>query len=286
MATAVQVQYRRGTSSQVASFTGAQGEMVIDTTNSRVVVQDGSTAGGWPAAKLSETQTIGRTIVSDANYAAQATDRHIAYTALTAARTVTLPAASSLGAGCHLTIVDETGNCSATKSITASRAGSDTIDGATSAVLAAAYSGLVLVSNGSNAWTILAQTTAPQLNTAAQGPNGSQIEIGVLEQLMTLSGSSTTSTIQIPNRAIVLAVSTLTVTAVTGAPSYNCGVSGNTSQFGGSLGAAAGSSNSGVIGPTAFYSATNILISASSGSFTGGAVRISIQYLLCPVPTS
>jgi len=54
MTTAVQVQYRRGTSSQVAFFTGAAGEMVVDTTNNRVVVQDGSTAGGWPAAKLSE----------------------------------------------------------------------------------------------------------------------------------------------------------------------------------------------------------------------------------------
>jgi hypothetical protein len=54
MTTAVQVQYRRGTASQVASFAGAQGEMVIDTTNNRVVVQDGATSGGWPAAKLSE----------------------------------------------------------------------------------------------------------------------------------------------------------------------------------------------------------------------------------------
>lgn len=54
MATAVQVQYRRGSATQVASFTGAQGEMVIDTTNNRVVVQDGATAGGFPAAKLSD----------------------------------------------------------------------------------------------------------------------------------------------------------------------------------------------------------------------------------------
>lgn len=54
MTTAVQVQYRRGTASQVASFTGAAGEMVIDTTNNRVVVQDGSTAGGWSAGKIAE----------------------------------------------------------------------------------------------------------------------------------------------------------------------------------------------------------------------------------------
>ncbi len=58
MTTAVQVQYRRGSSAQVAAFTGAQGELVIDTTNNRVVVQDGSTAGGFPAAKLSETLTV------------------------------------------------------------------------------------------------------------------------------------------------------------------------------------------------------------------------------------
>lgn len=50
----VQVQWRRGTSSQVAAFTGAAGEIAIDTTNNRVVVQDGSTTGGVPAAKLSE----------------------------------------------------------------------------------------------------------------------------------------------------------------------------------------------------------------------------------------
>jgi hypothetical protein len=52
MTTAVQVQYRRGTSSQVATFTGAQGEMVADTTSNRLVLQDGATAGGWPVAKL------------------------------------------------------------------------------------------------------------------------------------------------------------------------------------------------------------------------------------------
>jgi hypothetical protein len=57
MTTAVQVQYRRGTASQVAAFTGAQGEMAVDTTNNRVVVQDGATAGGFAAAKLSEVVT-------------------------------------------------------------------------------------------------------------------------------------------------------------------------------------------------------------------------------------
>src|SRR5579885_2334118 len=59
MTSATQVQRRRGTAAQVAAFTGAQGEIVIDTTNNRVVVQDGVTPGGWPAAKLSEVVLVG-----------------------------------------------------------------------------------------------------------------------------------------------------------------------------------------------------------------------------------
>jgi Major tropism determinant N-terminal domain len=49
-----QLQLRRGTAAQVAAFTGVQGEVVVDTTNNRLVLQDGATAGGIPIAKLSE----------------------------------------------------------------------------------------------------------------------------------------------------------------------------------------------------------------------------------------
>lgn len=53
-----QLQLRRGSAAQVLAFTGAQGELVIDTTNKRAVVQDGATLGGIPAAKLAEVATI------------------------------------------------------------------------------------------------------------------------------------------------------------------------------------------------------------------------------------
>lgn len=43
-----QVQYRRGTTAQHASFTGAAGEITIDTNKNILVVHDGVTAGGWP----------------------------------------------------------------------------------------------------------------------------------------------------------------------------------------------------------------------------------------------
>lgn len=53
-----QVQYRRGSNVQVAAFTGALGELVIDTTNKVVVVNDGATVGGFPQVGLTASQTI------------------------------------------------------------------------------------------------------------------------------------------------------------------------------------------------------------------------------------
>jgi hypothetical protein len=43
-----QVQIRRGTTTQTNSFTGAVGEITVDTDKDTVVVHDGSTAGGHP----------------------------------------------------------------------------------------------------------------------------------------------------------------------------------------------------------------------------------------------
>lgn len=99
--------------------------------------------------------TGGRTTVNDAAYSATALDRNIAYTALTAARIVSLPSAASYPTGVILWTFDETGNASASKSITLNRNGSDTIDGGTSAAITGPYGVLALESNGSNAWTIL-----------------------------------------------------------------------------------------------------------------------------------
>jgi hypothetical protein len=107
------------------------------------------------------------------------TDRIIAYTAITAARTVTLPAASAYPTGSRLVVVDESGNCSSTKTVTLNRAGSDTINGATSTAISSAYGYLAIESNGSNAWTVLDQPSSgssggtQSANTVYAAPNGS-----------------------------------------------------------------------------------------------------------------
>jgi hypothetical protein len=261
-----QLQLRRGTAAQIAAFTGAQGEVVVDTTNDRIVVEDGSTAGGWPAAKLNDaaiaftggtingvtigattpaagaftalgvnapppgagivnvsgsyqvggaqistlnlangqtgtgkvalqgsptfagtisgpdggswgsggingsiiggttpaaasftTLALARHAVSDANYTVAAGISTVAYTSITAARTLTLPASSSFNTGQQLLVVDESGSCSPTKTITLGAAGSDTIDGATSAVIGAAYGYVAIESNAGGKWTIVDQ---------------------------------------------------------------------------------------------------------------------------------
>ena len=184
-----QLQLRRGTAAQVAAFTGAIGEIVVDTTNNRLVVQDGATAGGFPAAKLSEIAANTRTAVSDAVYTALATDRNIAFTAITAPRIVTLPAASVFPTGASLTVFDESGSCSAANSITLTPTGSDKIDGASSAVISSAYGYIALQSNGAGKWTIV---DAP--GAGGGGGSGGVTSVGLsLPPIFNVSGSPVTS---------------------------------------------------------------------------------------------
>ena len=53
-----QIQIRRGTATEHENFTGAMGEVTMDTTNKTLRVHDGETAGGTPLAKQSEIPTI------------------------------------------------------------------------------------------------------------------------------------------------------------------------------------------------------------------------------------
>lgn len=108
--------------------------------------------------------------------------------------------------------------------------------------------------------------------------------IVLTEEVGPLSGASVDSAIAIPDRAVVLAVSTRTVVAVTGASSYDCGIASDPDKFGGSLGAAAGSANVGVIGPQAFYADTPVRLTAVGGAFTGGTVRVAIHILTFTEP--
>jgi hypothetical protein len=71
----------------------------------------------------------------------------------TAARTITLAAASAYPAGTIIWFKDEAGTAG-TGNITINRAGADTIDGATSAVISTNYGLIGIYTNGSNAWFV------------------------------------------------------------------------------------------------------------------------------------
>lgn len=126
-----------------------------------------------------------RRVVNDTDVAIAAADRYVALTAITAARIFTLPKASDVEAGLSVFIVDESGQLSATKTVSVVKTGSDTIDGNPALLLAAPYAAIRVTSNGANAWkletaydTAIAKTNVAQIFTKPQKAATSPISSG------------------------------------------------------------------------------------------------------------
>lgn len=136
-----------------ASFSGSGSNAVTYTITSSGGGNGGSGSSGTNANAVPYMAfSFGRPVsavrrgVNDANYTVQATDSIVAYTALTAARTVTLPSPNVTGQ--IVVIKDESGACSSSNSITITGA---SIDGAASLVLTTAYASVRMYANGT-AW--------------------------------------------------------------------------------------------------------------------------------------
>ncbi|MBS7698469.1 MULTISPECIES: DUF2793 domain-containing protein [unclassified Chelatococcus] len=112
----------------------------------------------------------------------------------------------------------------------------------------------------------------------ASSIHGATTEFAIAEEERTLAGASVTLGIAIPDRAIVLAVTERVTEAVTGATSFSIGIAGEPTKFGNLLSVSLGSHNIGVVGPTAFYAETPLLITANGGAFTGGKLRVALHY--------
>jgi hypothetical protein len=119
-------------------------------------------------------------------------------------------------------------------------------------------------------------------------PHGGNIQFACQEQLLAgLSGASVASTITFPNPCLVLGVSCRVISAVTGATSFNVGRTGGTANEFGNVAVAAGTTNSGILGtPNGQYSSVTVTLIAVGGNFTGGGVRIQLNYILLNPPTS
>ncbi len=167
-----QLRLRGDVAANVATYTGPSRETVVDTTNNRLVVQDGVTPGGWAAAKLSETSRVARTTTSG-SYSALATDRLIAIAAIVSPIYVTLPPAGLFQAGARLLVIDESGGASLSKTVTLIPSGTDVVVGGYSNAISVAYGYVEVESNGIGQWTI--SGVAPAGAAIASFASGSTI---------------------------------------------------------------------------------------------------------------
>ena len=120
-----QLQLRRGTASQVAAFTGAQGEVVCDTTNNRLVVNDGRPSAARRTQSSPRSVTNSRTAVSTSPTRLSYRSHGRLHRAHGRARRHAAGRRARIPTGTRLLIVDESGNCSVTKTLTVNAAGTD-----------------------------------------------------------------------------------------------------------------------------------------------------------------
>jgi len=101
------LQLRRGTTVQHSAFTGAVGEVTVDTTKDTIVVHDGTTAGGFALAKESALSSF--IDLTDISVTDSGGDGSLSYNSSTGVLTYTGPSASevrahiSAGTGINIT---------------------------------------------------------------------------------------------------------------------------------------------------------------------------------------
>ena len=118
-----------------------------------------SASGGTGATTLAGARVAlnidQATLIADASITLGNATTAAVVTTLTAARTITLPAAASMSAGQVLIIVDESGACSPVNRLTIQAAGTDTINATGSFSLTSAYASVKLIRVSANRWTAI-----------------------------------------------------------------------------------------------------------------------------------
>jgi len=105
-----------------------------------------------------------------------------------------------------------------------------------------------------------------------------------IDVTLTPSGTVTTPVV-FPARSIVFGVTGLVTTAITGsATGWSLGVAADAGQFGTGLGLAQNSWVNGPAAPTVSWAPMPLIITATGGSFTGGAVRLVAHFAELAIP--
>jgi hypothetical protein len=152
------------------AFSGNNTHAGTETFNAGLVVGASSTltlnTAAVPSYRLA-LKIDQRTAIADAAYAVLSTDYLIAYTSLTASRTVTLPAASTFWGGRRLVIVDESGSASSTVQISLAPNGTNTIAGSntTQVIINIPRGRIELECNGSTGWFVVGPWSVSYTNS-------------------------------------------------------------------------------------------------------------------------
>ena len=142
-----QVQWGRGSTAQVAAYTGPPGELVLNTDDWSLQAQDGVAAGGWVIRPRLNVRTVTGTGAQSVN----PTDDLIAWQPGTpAATTFTLPSSPRVGEAHAFKYLATSGGFTLTIAAPAGQ----TIDGAGSVALGILYAALRVVYIGSNQWIV------------------------------------------------------------------------------------------------------------------------------------
>ncbi len=121
----------------------------------------------------------------------------------------------------------------------------------------------------------------------ASSTNRAVSALNVLEFDHVLGAGATSATlVDIPQYAMVFAVTARIKTAFTGAvTSWDFGVTGSTNRYGSGLGLAQGSWVAGITGqPVTYYADTPLLLTANGGNFASGELRVAIHYYSASPP--
>lgn len=124
-------------------------------------------------------------------------------------------------------------------------------------------------------------------NVLSTSPYGAAMRAETIEFDFNISaGTSDLTGFVIPNGAVVFAVTGLVVAPITGTLSdWSLGVVASDNRYGSGLGIGNGSWLRGVTGqPQAYYSNTQLKLTANGGDFAGGTVRLAVHLMRFELP--
>lgn len=180
----------------------------------------GGTGGTTVAAARAGLAIDQRSTFSNAGYTVVSTDYLVAQTGiLSAARTVTLPAASTFNAGRRLLVIDESGTATATNTISLAPNGTNKINGSntTQVAINAAFGYIEIESDGVANWTSLRVSIGSPLEVAGILPTangGTGLGSTTINQLLYSSASNVIAGLATANNGAL-------VTSAGGVPSIS-----------------------------------------------------------------